>query len=129
MDMTDWIVVVVGGLVGWGLVSLVARFVRQQRKPPVDMYGGLPKLADPVVRDTLSVAEIGSRWHEILAVSQNASAKEIDEAYHERIAECDRIRFSPTETPEEQRAAALKRARVNQAYEFIRPLRQARQTF
>ena len=128
MDMTDWSVVVVGGLVGWGLVSLLAHLVRPQRRPPVDMYGGLPEQATPVVRDTLSVAEIGSTWHKILAVPENASAKEIDEAYHLRIADCDRIRFSPTETPEEQQLAALKRTRVNQAYEFIRPLRQSGQT-
>jgi hypothetical protein len=125
MDMTDWIVVVVGGLAGWGLVSLLAHLVRQQRRPPVDMYGGLPRQADPVARDTLSVAEIGNTWHRILGVPENASAKEIDEAYHLMIAECDRIRFSPTEPPEAQQLAALKRTRVNQAYEFIRPLRQA----
>lgn len=123
MDMTDWIVVVVGGLVGWGLVSLLAHLVRQQRRPPADLYGGLPKGPDPVVRDTLSVAEIGNTWHEILAVPESASAQEIDAAFHLRIAECDQIRFSPTATPEEQRVAVLKRSRTNTAYEFIRPLR------
>lgn len=126
MDMTDWLVVVGGGLVGWGLVSLLAHIVRQQKRPPVDMYGGLPRQADPpVVRDTLSVAEIGRTWHEILAVPESASAREIDEAYHRRIAECDGIRFSPAKSQEEQQLAALKRTRINQAYEFIRPLRQS----
>lgn len=127
MDMTDWSVVVVGALIGWGLISLLGHLVRQQRRPPLDLTGGLPRQADPppVARDTLSVAEIGSTWHKILAVSESASAKEIDEAYHLRIAECDRIRFSSTEAPEQRKVAEVSRARVNQAYEFIRPLRQS----
>jgi hypothetical protein len=123
MDKTDWIIVLVGGVVGWGLVSLIAKLAQQQRQPPVDLYGGLPRQAEPPARAVLSVAEIGNLWHKILNVPEDASAKEIEEAYHLRIAECDRIRFSPTETPDQQKMAAIKRTQVNQAYEFIRPLR------
>lgn len=125
MDMTDWITVLVGALAGWALVSLVGHLVRQQRRPPVDMYGGLPAQPDTRSRDALSVAEISNSWYQILGVVEGATAKEIEDAYHQRIAECDRIRFSPTETSEEQKAAATRRLRVNQAYEFIRPLRGA----
>lgn len=124
MVMSDWIIVLGGGVVGWVLVSLLGRLVRQQRQPPVDLYGGLPSRAESATRNSLSVAEIASTWHSILAVSESASAKEIDEAYHRSIAECDRIRFSPTETPEEQRMAEVRRSHVNEAYEFIRPLRE-----
>jgi hypothetical protein len=123
MDMTDWITVLVGALAGWALVSLVGHLVRQQRRPPVDLYGGLPATADTGPRDTLSVGEISDSWHQILGVPESASAKEIEDAYHLRIAECDRIRFSPSESSEQQKAAATRRLRVNQAYEFIRPLR------
>lgn len=124
MDVPNWIVVLVGGVVGWALVSLVAHLVRQQKQPPLDLYGGLAKNESPPARSALTVAEIASRWHEILAVSESASAEQIDEAYHQRIGECDRIRFSATEAPESKKVAELTRSQVNQAYEFIRPLRE-----
>lgn len=123
MNATDWIVVSIGGIVGWGLVSLVAWLVRQQKRPPVDMYGGVSKQTVPSAPDALAGAEIGSAWHEILNVPEQASSKEIEDAYHLRIAECDRIRFSSAGSPEERRLAEVRRSRIHEAYEYIRPLR------
>lgn len=123
MSVTDWIVVSIGGIVGWGLVSLVARLVRQQKQPPMGMDGGVSRQTASPAADAPAETEIGGAWHEILSVPEQASAKEIEDAYHLRIAECDRIRFSPTESPEERTRAQIRRSRIHEAYEYIRPLR------
>jgi len=74
-------------------------------------------------RRSLSLAEISARWSGILRVSENASAQEIEAAYHAAITECDRIRFSPNESPAAKSDAETRRAQITQAFEFIRPLR------
>ena len=121
--MVDWIVVLVGGIIGWGLVSLVSHLIRQQKQQPVEMYGGVSTPSIPTAPDARAEAKIDSSWHEILNVPEQASAREIEDAYHLKIADCDRIRFSTTESPEARRNAETRRAQVNDAYGYIRPLR------
>lgn len=71
----------------------------------------------------LSVSELGSTWHVILGVPAEATSAEIDAGYHARLAECDRIRFSPNATALDRQNAEARRAQVNEAFEFIRPIR------
>jgi hypothetical protein len=89
---------------------------------PVSVPGAF---ADNSVRDprSLSLAEISARWSAILRVSESAAAQEIEAAYHAGIAECDRIRFSSTESAIAKSDAETRRAQITQAFEFIRPLK------
>jgi DnaJ-class molecular chaperone len=71
----------------------------------------------------ISVAELGNTWHVILGVPAEATAVEIEAAYHARLAEYDRIRFAPDETALSKQTAEAARARLTEAYEFIRQAR------
>lgn len=73
--------------------------------------------------DLLSLDEIGRRWSSILGVPDDASGAVIEQAYHAKLAECDRVRFDSNASAASRRQAEQMRARVNQAYEFIRPSR------
>jgi len=123
MTATDWAVVGVGGLVGWGLVSWLITVIRQQKAPPVEMHPGT--LSPETGRVSLSVTELGNSWHAILGVAADASWVEIDAAYHERLAECDRAQLSSTGTASDKQRAEFRRAQVNEAFEFIRPLKES----
>ena len=120
MSLTDWTVLIVCGIGGWAIVSWIFGLVRQQKAPPIPMH--LPA-ANEAPKRKLSVAELSERWHLILDVAPEAEAVEIERAYHERLAECDRVRFSSTASVEEKRAAAERRVEVSRAFEFIRPQR------
>lgn len=130
MSLTDWIVVGGGALLGWGVVSWIINVVRQQRAPPVPMGRQshpaaapasapvpVPAPAPETPRGRLSLAELGGTWHVILGVSPDASLAQIEAAYRERVAECERN--APTGG-----AGATQRSRLDEAYEFIRTLRQ-----
>ncbi len=170
MNMNELFFVVVGGLLGWWIVSWVISLFRQQKRPPIDIVGGgqrkpwdgantpnasqeRPALPAPLdlTRDDppvatpgpgagpvatpgpagawggrargLSVAEISAQWVSILGVAESATAAQIEAAYHARLAECDRTRFAATASDAEKEEAQAVRARVTQAYEFVRPLK------
>ena len=123
MNLTDWFTVIVGALVGRGLFSGIAHLVRQQKRPPVNLFEGASSLPGTPTRGDPSVSEFGKTWATILEVPDTASVKEIEDAYHAHIAECDRIRFAADCTADERKLAEDRRSRVSQAYEFIRPLR------
>lgn len=74
--------------------------------------------------DQLSLDEIGRLWSSILGVPSDASGAVIEQAYHAKLAECDRVRFDANASPASRRQAEQTRSRVNQAYEFIRPSRE-----
>jgi hypothetical protein len=143
MSGFDWLVVIVMGVVGW----LVVSFLLNRSKPPQEgddqsapprPDAFTPRLPAPApvpaavgvdtdagdASEWLSLDEIGRSWHLILAVSSDAPAGEIESAYHAKLAECDRVRFSADATPGSRKLAEQQRARINQAYEFIRPSRQ-----
>ena len=136
MSLTDWIVVCGGALLGWGVVSWLINVVRQQRAPPVPMGTQSPPAAAPdhapapvpapesafepalaaPSSGRISLAELGSTWHQILGVSPDASLGQIEAAYRERVAECER------NAP--KGGNATQRSRLDEAFEFIRTLRQ-----
>ncbi len=171
MNLNELFFVVVGGLLGWWIVSWIVSLFRQQKRPPIDIVDGRqrkpwdgantpnapqerPALPAPLelTRDDppvaapgpdagpiatpgpatgawggrardLSVAEISAQWASILGVAESASAAEVETAYHARLAECDRTRFAATASDAEKAEAQAVRARVTQAYEFVRPLK------
>src|SRR6266446_266287 len=122
MSSVDWAIAAIGGLVGWGVVSWLFTVIRQQRAPPVQMDQD-PRAESHEESRRLSLADVSSTWHTILAVALDAGAEDIERAYHARIAECDRIRFSPTASPEDKKLAESRRAQIDQAFGFIRPLK------
>jgi curved DNA-binding protein CbpA len=73
----------------------------------------------------VSLAELGKTWHVILGVDAGATSDEIEAAYHARLAECDRTRFSSAASSLEKQSAETQRGRVNEAYEFIRSIKHA----
>ena len=120
MNPGDWLILGVCGLVGFAIVWGGFALVRQQKAPPVPM---LDVRAPPAGAPSLSVAELADRWHAILQVPPNASAADIERAYHERLSECDRARFASDAHDGDKVQAEARRAQISQAYEFIRPLR------
>jgi len=120
VSLTDGAVLILCAIGGWAIVSWIFAVVRQQKAPPIRM--DLPGASDAPKRK-LSLAELSERWHLILNVPPEAGAADIERAYHERLAECDRVRFSSTASVEEKRAAAERRVEVSRAFEFIRPQR------
>jgi len=139
MRTFDWIVVVGAGIAGWLLVSwLFARTKpqepsesrpepRSEREPDARPHAPMLRLPAPDAESAsseLSLDEIGRGWHSILGVPEGASVAEIERAYHSKLADCDRTRFSPDASAEAKRRAEEQRSRVSQAFEFIRPLRQ-----
>ncbi len=142
MSFSDLGILALCALVGWAVVSWIISVVQQQKRPPLDLTGassapreprreplrGLPSPAafsDNGVRDmrALSLSEISARWSSILGIPESSSAQEIEAAYHASLAECDRIRFSPSESESAKSAAEARRAQITQAFEFIRPLK------
>jgi hypothetical protein len=127
VSLTDWIVIGGGAAIGWGLVSWIITVVRQQRAPPVPM--GMQKSAAPPAtapaaappERRISLAELGSTWHVILGVPEDASLLEIEAAYRERVAACER-------GTAERGATFAERPRLDEAFEFIRTLRQRAST-
>jgi hypothetical protein len=111
-------------LVGWLAVSWVITLVRQQREPPVI---ALPESRQLPVEDASSrrpsLREIAETWPALLRVRPDASVEEINTAYHERIAECDVVRFSKDVGNSERREAEEQRLRIDEAYNFIRTSR------
>src|SRR5213082_1754270 len=65
----------------------------------------------------ISLAELGSTWHVILGVPEDASLLEIEAAYRERVAMRER-------GAGEGGATLAERSRLDEAFEFIRALRQ-----
>ena len=126
MSLTDWIVIGGGAAIGWGLVSWIITVVRQQRAPPVPMgvqEGAAPPATAPATapaaapQGRISLAELGSTWHVILGVPEDASLLEIEAAYRERVAMRER-------GAGEGGATLAERSRLDEAFEFIRTLRQ-----
>lgn len=126
MSLTDWIVIGGGAAIGWGLVSWIITVVRQQRAPPVPMgvqEGAAPPATAPATapaaapQGRISLAELGSTWHVILGVPEDASLLEIEAAYRERVAMRER-------GAGEGGATLAERSRLDEAFEFIRALRQ-----
>lgn len=126
MSLTDWIVIGGGAAIGWGLVSWIITVVRQQRAPPVPMgvqEGAAPPATAPATapaaapQGRISLAELGSTWHVILGVPEDASLLEIEAAYRERVAMRER-------GAGEGGASLAERSRLDEAFEFIRALRQ-----
>lgn len=123
MNPTDLAVAAVAGVVGFGIIWGIFSLIRQQRAAPVDMLKVEPK-SSVEGRDKLSLVELGRTWHVILGISAEATAEEIESGYQARLAECDRIRFSATAGALEKQNAETRRAQINEAYEFIRQVRQ-----
>jgi hypothetical protein len=105
----DWVVIGGGAAIGWGLVSWIISMVRQQRAPPVPMGAEAP-------HGRISLAELGRSWHLILGVREDASLAQVEAAYRERVAECERGTASGA-------ATATTRSRLDEALEFVRKLR------
>ena len=114
----DWLIALVAGVVGFALVSWLLTLMRQQKAPPVAIAS-----APPPTGSRLSVASLGEQWHRLLGVAREATPEEIEAAYHARLAECDRVRFAAGAGEADKEAARQRRADVQEAYEFIRPLR------
>jgi hypothetical protein len=119
MSGSDLLIGLGCGLAGFGVVWWLFSVARQQKTPPIPM-GAVAARSES---SRISVAELGSTWHVILGVPAESTAVEIEAAYHARLAECDRIRFSANETALSKQTAEAARARVGEAYEFIRQVR------
>ena len=94
MSVSDLLIASGCGLAGFGVVWWLFSVVRQQKTPPIPMDPGAARIEPRHI----SVAELGNTWHVILGVPAEATAVEIEAAYHARLAEYDRIRFAPDET-------------------------------
>ena len=117
----DWLVALLAAVAGFALVSWLLTLVRQQKAPPVAIVAAAS--AAPPGRGRLSLAALGEEWHRVLGVSRAATPAEIEAAYHARLAECDGVRFAADAGAAEKDEALRRRADVQDAYEFIRPLR------
>jgi hypothetical protein len=122
MNPTDLAIAAVAAVVGFGVIWGIFGLIKQQRAAPLDMFKVEPR-SSVEGRGQLSLVELGRTWHVVLGVSAEATAEEIESGYHARLAECDRIRFSATASAVEKQDAETRRARVNEAYEFIRQAR------
>lgn len=123
MTRLDWGIVLVGGIVGWTVVAWSITVIRQQKRPPLNTSDELEQTSAPR-SESLGVVELASHWASILGTTKDASAEDIDTAYHARIAECDRIRFTPNVSSEDKQGAEQRRVQIEQAFEFIRPIKQ-----
>jgi hypothetical protein len=123
MNGLDWAIAAGGALLGFGIVWWLVNVVRQQKAPPIELHQAAPLVPREGSRALLSVADLGNNWHTILGVPVDASSAQIEDAYHARIAECDRIRFGQSESLADKQGAESRRAQVNDAFEFIRPLK------
>jgi hypothetical protein len=118
VSLTDWIVIGGGAAIGWGLVSWIIGVVRQQRAPPVPMGAQIraAPTAAAAPHGRVSLAEPGGTWHLILGVREDASLGEIEAAYRDRVAECERGAAAGD-------ATLAARSRLDEAFEFVRTLR------
>jgi hypothetical protein len=116
-------VLLICGVVGWLVVSWVINLLRQQRSPPVVIAGESPRPPPGAASSRgPSVAELAESWSEILKVRADAGLEEIETAYHQRLAECDRLRLA-LEDAAGQEQAQQRRATLEDAYNFIRSVR------
>ena len=124
MSIVDIGILVGAALVGWFAVSLVINVVRQQRQPPVILHGESLRVPseDARVRGP-SLRELAETWHTVLRVRSDASVAEIETAYHQRIAECDAVRYAKTSGSEQRQEAERQRFMTDEAYNFIRTSR------
>lgn len=119
MSVIDLVIAVGAGIVGFGIIWGLFSLVRAQKAPPVEIYTSDPRPTTES-RARLSVEELGRSWQTILGVPLEAGLPEIEAAYHARLAECDRVRFSSGASAAEKQDAETRRTRVSDAYEFIR---------
>lgn len=124
MSLLDIGVLAACGVVGWFVVSWVINLVRQQRSPPLVISDSARK-AEAATGSSRgpSVAELAQSWSSILGVREGAGLDEIESAYHERLAECDQVRFAPETTGGARQEAEQRRANIEDAYNFIRTAR------
>lgn len=122
MSATDLAVGFSAAVVGFGIIWGVFGLIRQQKAAPLEMFKVEPKTSVGN-RGKVSLAELGRTWHVTLGVDAAGTPDEIEAAYHARLAECDRIRFSPAESAVEKQNAEVRRTQVNEAYEFIRRIK------
>jgi hypothetical protein len=117
-------VLIACAVIGWLVVSWVINLVRQQRSPPV-VISDDARVPAPAVASSpgLSVAELAQSWPVILKVRDDAGLEEIESAYHQRLAECDRVRFAPDGASGERQQAEQRRASIEDAYNFIRSVK------
>lgn len=127
MSIVDIGVLLLGALGGWFVVSLVITLVRQQREPPVILHHESHEMPSEDARvKRPSLGEIAATWHSALRVRTDASVDEIETAYHQRIAECDAVRFSKSAGSNERQEAERQRIMLDEAYNFIRTSRGSR---
>ena len=127
MSIVDIGILVAAALVGWFVVSLVINVVRQQRQPPVVLHGEPLQVPSEDARvKGPSLREIAATWHSTLHIGSDASVDEIEAAYHQRIAECDAVRFSKSAGSNERQEAERQRVMLDEAYNFIRTSRGSR---
>ncbi len=122
MSATEWVVVVGGALVGFGVVSWILTVMEQQKRPPVSMDTQTTLMRIPDAPQSRA-AGVNDNWHTILGVSAEATAAEIESAYHARLAECDRVLFDSKASVSDRQSAEARRTEVSSAFEFIRPLK------
>ena len=137
--MKDWVVLIACGLIGWGVVSWLISVIRPPQPPSAKDPEQTPlRLTNETAPDaqvgqgaatstpsatSAAATDMEAAWPAILQVAKNATAAEIEKAYHALIAECDRVRFSTWYSAQERQEAEARRANVCAAYEFIRPRR------
>lgn len=121
MSIVNIGMLLLGALAGWFAVSLVITLVRQQREPPVILHCESHELPSEDARvKRPSLGEIAATWHAALRIRTDASVDEIEAAYHQRIAECDAVRFSKSAGSYERQEAERQRVMIEEAYNFIR---------
>jgi hypothetical protein len=127
LSVVNIAILLVGALAGWFVVSLVITIVRQQREPPVIFHAESHELPSEDARvKRPSLGEIAATWHTALRIRTDASVDEIEAAYHQRIAECDAVRFSKSAGSNERQEAERQRMMLDEAYNFIRTSRGSR---
>ena len=124
MSIVNIGVLLAAAVAGWLVVSWVITIVRQQRGPPVILHRESHQVAEESARvKRPSLREIAETWHTVLRVRNDASVDEIEAAYHQRIVECDGIRFSERVGSSERQEAERQRVTIDEAYNFIRTSR------
>lgn len=122
--MKDWVVLIACALIGWGVVSWLMAVIRPQGNSDKEPLRGPLRLVDTEQPDvSVTSTDMEAAWPAILQVDRNATAPEIESAYHRLLAGCDRVRFSTSSSPQERQEAEVRRGQVCAAYEFIRPRR------
>jgi hypothetical protein len=125
LSIVDVGILVAGALLGWLAVSFVITVVRQQREPPVVLQGGSTRSpAEEAGTRRVSLRQLAETWHTVLGVQSDASLEQIEAAYHQRIAECERAGASqPTAGVGKEEGAEQQRFLIEEAYGFIRTSR------